>query len=178
MHPTESNQAITDPPQSDKHFLFRCEQSWFSVPAVAVREVSVAPEFVTVPGCDEAVEGLCRQQSEFIPVISLGALLDLDRCDQRQENNQLLTLSTGAVWAIRIAEAAALEALETIPSQDFGRGDVVTSPVIGTAGFGEHVVRVLNPDRLYERTHQMLERQWNGSQVGPIQAHPLLGNER
>ncbi len=178
MYRTESTLSETNSTESDKQFLFRCEQSWFSVPAVSVREVSVAPEFVTVPGCHEVVDGLCRQQSEFIPVISLGALLNLDRGDERCGNNQLLTLSTGTAWAIRIAQAAALESLETIPSQDFRQGDAASSPVLGTAVFGEHVVRVLNPERLYQLAQQQLEGLWNGQQYGSTPSLSLSGDRR
>ena len=162
MYPTETQTPTAGSEPTEKQFLFRCEQSWFSVPAVAVREVTVSPEFVSVPGCHEAVEGLCRQQSEFIPVISLVALLDLECSRERQENNQLLTLSAGAVWAIRIAEAAALEALETIPSQEPRAIDADPSPVVGTSVFDEHVVRVLSPDRLYQQAQRALQDQWVG----------------
>lgn len=178
MHRTDTQTSTIEPDQADKHFLFRCEQSWFSVPAVTVREVTVAPDFVTMPGCHQAVEGLCRQQSEFIPVISLAALLDLDSSQERQENNQLLTLSTGAVWAIRIAEAAGLEHLDTIPSQELRPGDCGPSCVIGTSAFDERVIRVLNPERLYQQAQQALEGQWNGHQLRSNPSLSLPGDER
>ena len=171
MHPTDTQTSTIQLTQADKHFLFRCEQSWFSVPAITVREVTVAPDFVTVPGCHSAVEGLCRQQSEFFPVISLAALLDLESSPERQENNQLLTLSTGAVWAIRIAEAVGLEHLDTIPSPDLRTGDCDPSCILGTTAFGEHVIRVLNPERLYQQAQHALEDQWNGR---PLQSSPSL----
>ncbi len=146
--------------QSDKHFLFRCGPSWFSIPAFCVREVSITPEVVHVPGCDPVLEGLCRKQSEFIPVISLAALLDLDTADCHQENHQLITLCGQQVWAIRIAEASALESLDTLSSPDL-RSDDAASPVIGTAVRGDQIVRVLNPEKLYQLTSQALEQAWS-----------------
>ena len=178
MHPTDTQSSTIELAQADKHFLFRCEQSWFSVPATSVREVTVAPDFVTVPGCHHAVEGLCRQQSEFIPVISLAALLDLDSSHERQENNQLLTLLAGSVWAIRIAEAVGLEHLETIPSQELRTSDCGPSCVIGTSAFDEHVIRVLNPERLYQQAQRALEGQWNGRGLRSNPSLSLPGEER
>ena len=171
MDPSNTQTLTIEPAQTDRHFLFRCEQSWFSVPAVNVREVTVAPEFVSVPGCHQVLEGLCRQQSEFIPVISLAALLDLDTSEATHENNQLLTLSTGAIWAIRIAEAAGLEHLDTIPSQESRTVGCDPSCVIGTSVIDEHVVRVLNPERMVQQAQRALEGHWNGR---PLNSNPSL----
>jgi len=161
---TEPMVDRTDCTPSDKHVLFRSGQSWFSVPAVAVREITIAPDLASVPGCHRTLEGLCRQQSEFIPVISLDALLEVETTGKTQENNQLLTFAANTVWAIRIAEAAALESVETITSPEDRHDTTASSPVIGTAIFGDRVVRVLNPDRLYQLTAQALEQQWTGQQ--------------
>ncbi len=164
--------------QSDKHFLFRCGQAWFSVPAIAVREVTITPEVVSVPGCHPAIEGLCRQQSEFIPVISLAALLDLETTDTMHDHNQLMTLCGNNVWAIRIAEALALESLETLSSPEIRQDDSASSPIIGTAVQGDQIVRVLNPERLYQLTNQALEIQWSGRPTASHPAFATSGDQR
>lgn len=153
---------IDDPvtPLSDKHVLFRLGKSWFSVPAIAVREVTIAPDLISVPGCHSSLEGLCRQQSEFIPVISLDAWFEIETTDRRGENNQLITLEGNSVWAIRVSEVTTLQSLETIASQEDRNDERSSSPVIGTAIFGDRVIRVLNPDRLYQFAAQSLEQQW------------------
>ena len=158
--------------QSDKHFLFRCGQAWFSIPAFCVREVSITPEVVHVPGCHPVLEGLCRQQSEFIPVVSLAALLDLDAADCQQENHQLITICGQHVWAIQIAEASTLESLDTLSSPEL-RSDDTASPVMGTAVRGDQIVRVLNPEKLYQLTSQALEQAWSEVPASfPTPLHP------
>ena len=140
-----------------QHFLFRCSESWFAVPATSVRELTIAPEIVSVPGCHDALSGLCRQQSEFIPVIALDALLDFDAVDANEEMNQLLTLSGQNVWAFRINEAAGLETLDTVASPEPTGGDMSSYGIVGTAKLGERFVKVLNPDQLYQRTDEVLK---------------------
>ncbi len=142
--------------ETNKHFLFRSEQSWFSLPAVAVREVTIAPQLVVVPGCHESLEGLCHLRSEFIPVISLAALLDIDCAGGPAANQQLITLTGTSVWAMRIAQAAALESLETIAAPSGRHADSAISPVVGTAIYADQVVRVLDPTRLYRLAHQAI----------------------
>lgn len=178
MDSTSTQTSTIEPAQTDRHFLFRCEQLWFSVPAINVREVTVAPEFFSVPGCHQVLEGLCRQQSEFIPVISLAALLDLDISEATQENNQLLTLSTGAIWAIRIAEAAGLEHLDTIPSQESRTVGCDQSCVIGTSAIDERVIRVLNLERMVQQAQRALEGHWNGRQLYSNPSPTSPGEER
>lgn len=160
--------------QTDQHFMFRCGASWFSVPATAVRELTLAPEIVSVPGCDRTFEGLCRQQSEFIPVIALDALLDFEEPDQANSHSQLLTLAGNNIWAIRIAEAAGLETLDTIASTDTFQSNANSQGVVGTATHGDKFVRVLNPDQLYKTTHQALEASW--SQVHTTDKQTLMPN--
>ena len=75
---------------SDKHCVFRSGTSWFSLPAVSVREITIAPDLVPVPQCHASLAGLCHLRSEFIPVISLAALLDIDASVGSPIQNKLM----------------------------------------------------------------------------------------
>jgi chemotaxis signal transduction protein len=174
----ETQQPTVSESQTDQHFMFRCGAAWFSVPAIAVRELSLAPEIVSVPGCHRSFEGLCRQQSEFIPVIALDALLDFETSDQANAHNQLLTLAGNNIWAIRIAEAAGLETLDTIASTDTFHSNANSQGVVGTATHGDKFVRVLNPDQLYQTTHRALEASWSRAHTTDKQTLMPIGGNR
>lgn len=168
MVPENHSSIAADDPlvacsETGQHFLFRSSGSWFAVPATAVRELTIAPDVVSVPGCHNALSGLCRQQSEFIPIIALDALLDFDPVDPDQEQNQLLTLSGQNVWAIRIAEAAGLETLDTLVSPESPDGDMSSRGIVGTAKLGNRFIKVLNPEQLYQRTDEVLKSAWSPS---------------
>lgn len=145
--------------QADKHCVFRCGQSWFSVPAIAVREISIAPSLVRVPDCHHALAGLCHLRSEFVPVIALDALLDVDQPEPKS-HDRLLVINGTSVWSLLIAEAAALESLETIVSPEVRVDETNLSAVMGTAMFRENIVRVLNPNSLFRLAQHALEDAW------------------
>lgn len=145
---------------TDKHCVFRCGEAWFSVPAVSVREISVAPALVRVPDSHRSLAGLCHLRSEFVPVLSLEALLDLRSSGGAPAHDRLLVFNGTSVWALAIAEAAALESLETIVNPETKNDDAGLNAVIGTAMYGEQIVRVLNPNSLFRLGQQALESLW------------------
>jgi chemotaxis signal transduction protein len=147
---------------SDKHCVFRSGATWYSLPAISVREITIAPAMVNVPLSHRALAGLCHLRSEFIPVLLLSTLLEIE--DQRitQSNNKLMVMNgTSSTWALLIAEAAALESLETIMSPESRLDDSHQSPVMGTAMFHDQIVRVLDPNRLFRLAQQMLDSTWS-----------------
>ena len=157
---TESNSpeiTMSDVSASDKHCVFRSGSSWFSVPAVTVREVAIMPALVRVPSCDPSLLGICHLRSEFVPVIAVNSLLDVDFEQASQPHDKLIVIrGTGGngvgAWALRIAETAALESLETLGSPESRSDDANLTPVIGTAMFRDQIVRVLDPTSLYALT--------------------------
>lgn len=156
----QTKASLSDIPASNKHCVFRCGDSWFSVPAVSVREIVIAPELVRVPNCHRALAGLGHLRSEFVPVIDLGALLDIDQCQDLSEHDCLLVLDGSSVWSLLIAESAALESIETIVSQE-ARTDNASNVNIGTAMYRDRIVRVLNPSGLLAIAQQAFEQHWN-----------------
>lgn len=153
---------LNDVSSSNKHCIFRSGNSWYSVPAVAVREITVAPELFAVPQSHRALAGLCHLRSEFVPVISLGGLLEVEDQQVSQRNNRLMVLQGTSVWSLLIAEAAALESLETILAPESRMDDSYQSPVMGTAMFNDEILRVLDANRLFRLAQQTLESSWSG----------------
>jgi len=104
-------------------------------------------------------------------VISLAGILDVETSDEAAENGQMITLASSSPWALRIAEAAGLESLDTLAATDVRSDDSGQWPVMGTAVREDQVVRVLDPNRLYGVVSQALEDQW---QRLPSTPHPTF----
>ncbi len=154
----------SDIPASDKHCIFRCGDAWFSVPAVAVRQIVVTPDIVKVPHCHQALLGLGRLRGEFVPIVALGRLLEIDQSSQPPTGDCLLVLEGKCIWSLQISESIALEFLETIVSQE-ARTDTSSDMVIGTAMFQDRIVRVLNPAGLLARAQTTFEQFWNRTEL-------------
>ncbi len=149
--------------QANRHCVFRCGDSWFSVPAIAVREIVQAPELVHVPFADPSIVGLGRLRSEFVPVLALDALLNVDHSTPSSDVNCLLVFEGNSVWSLLISESAALESMETIVSQE-SYPENANNAVIGTAMYRDRIVRVLNPNGLLFTAQQSIERFWSRTQ--------------
>ena len=93
-------------------------------------------------------------------MLSLNALLETDRAEAAQAHDRLLVLGGSSLWALLIAEAAALESLETIVTPEARMDDAKISAVMGTAMHHDQIVRVLNPNNLYRLAQQALESCW------------------
>jgi chemotaxis signal transduction protein len=154
--------SLSDSSASEKHCVFRCGASWYSVPAVAVRQIVVTPDVVQVPGCHRALVGLGRVRGEFIPILALGSLLEHDGHAEMLDGDCVLVLEGKCLWSLLISESIALESMETIVSQE-ARTDGAHNGVIGTAMFQERIVRVLNPSGLLAAAQATLDEFWDRS---------------
>ena len=173
-----STAMLSDLSASDKHCVFRSGTCWYSLPAVSVREITIAPQFVAVPHSHSSLAGLCHLRSEFVPVISLSSLLEIEDRQVSQPNNKLMVLNGASVWALLIAEAAALESLETILAPESRMDDSHQSPVMGTAMFNDQILRVLDPNRLFRLAQQTLETTWNRLHAAAQETRIEQGNLR
>lgn len=171
-------ETMSDLSASDKHCVFRSGQSWFSVPAISIREISIAPEMVAVPYCHSAFAGLCHLRSEFIPVILLNSLLDIDTSVTSQPHNKLMVINGHSVWALLIAEAAALESLETLATPEIRGDDMKQSAIMGTCMYRGQIVRVLDPTRVFWLAQQALESFWQNPQAPHHQSRSTAGSRR
>ncbi len=156
--------SLSDISASDKHCIFRCGNAWFSVPAIAVRQLVVTPDIVKVPHCHRALVGLGRLRGEFVPIVALGRLLDIDQSSQTPTGGCLLVLEGKCIWSLLISESIALESLETIVSQE-AKTEATNNVAIGTAMFQDRIVRVLNPSGLLARAQCTLGQYWNRTEA-------------
>ncbi|QDT07169.1 CheW-like domain protein [Rubripirellula lacrimiformis] len=171
----------------DKHCVFRSGASWFSVPAVAVREIAIMPDLVRVPSCPSSLDGICHLRSEFIPVVSIHSLLEHHEDDDTTGHEKLVVLPCGSglgSWALRIAEAASLVSLETLGTSECPTTAASQTSIVATAMYRDQIVLVLDPNSLYREVRIALEDFWNDakkpvlSSVDRDSFRPNLGIER
>lgn len=152
---------ITNPEleTGDKHCVFRVGEGWFSIPATAVQEITLASEIVRVPGSHALLAGLCHVRSEFVPVLQLNALLQEAVIESDADQKLLVIEGTGGHWALLIDDVVALESLETLihPDQRF---DGSASPILGTATCRDQIVRVLDPNGVFRLSQKSLLDSW------------------
>ncbi|MGB0599151.1 MAG: chemotaxis protein CheW [Rubripirellula sp.] len=146
---------------SGKQFVFRTGARWFSVSAIAVREVTIAPDLVSVPGCHTALAGLCHYRSEFIPVLALDQLLDMDGNHASEPQDRLIILGDRVSWAMPVAEAAAVESLETLMTPELRHEDGNPNLIMGTSIFRGQIVRVLDEKAVLKLAQKLLEESWH-----------------
>lgn len=140
---------------SERYCVFVCHTNWFALPATCIREVCPKPPLVAIPRAATVLAGICHLRNEFLPVVRL------DDSASDVEVNQLLVLSgTQGNWAILARHVCALEALEMSHVTNFVQGDVWSAAVLGSAFYREHVVKILEPQRLYRCIEQSLNRGW------------------
>lgn len=159
------------PAAVDKHCVFRGGRSWYSLAATAIREVTVTPELVRVPGSHAVLAGLCHARNEFLPAVLLQPLLGHHAAEPVDAGRMLVLSGTGGSWAMLVEEIIALESLETITDPDARFSDL-HSAVMGTATFRNQVVRVLDPNALYRRAEELLRNSWTAL-VQPLHEAPI-----
>lgn len=149
------------PVVSDKHCVFRVGTAWFSLLATSVREVTMTPDLVPVPGSHALLAGLCHLRNEFVPVVDLDPLVG-GVANHRKAAGKMIVLSgTAGNWALLVDEMIALESLETLINPDARSSDSGAIAIIGTATFRDQVVRVLDPNSLYRRAEELLRSCWS-----------------
>lgn len=152
---------------SDKHCIFQCGDSVFSLPATSVREVTMLPPIVRVPLSHPSLAGIGNIRSEFLPVLDLepfvGNQARLDQC-----GNQLLVIESPlGGWAIAIDKVIAIDVIETHVDA-CARSEHSTSVLFGTASHANHVISVLDVNELQRIAQKALESRWN--EIRPIRS--------
>ena len=161
----------------DQYCIFHIGGADFAVAAAAVREVSDFVPLVGVPHSAAVLQGLCHHRNEFLPVLSLPALLGEPTC--HVDGPFLLVMESGdGPWGLPISRAIALESLEMASTGEPG-GDAQRSIVMGTASFRDGVVRILSADRLYQAATDILGEAWTSHKTQSIsQETPAVINSR
>lgn len=147
--------------KSSRYCVFRCGDSWYSVPATSIREITIATDPVRLPGAPDWLDGIVHLHSEFIPVISLSRFLDLQSAQSETQYGRLLVINGNPIWAIRVCEVAALSDLEATISPG-GQMQVNQScGIVGTFTWGSQIARVLEPRHALSRIQSGLHDCWS-----------------
>jgi chemotaxis signal transduction protein len=163
----------------DQYCVFCVGRAEFAVSAASVREVADLVPIVRVPQSAAVLKGLCHHRNEFLPVLSLPALLH--ESSQSDFDCRFLLVMEGGdgPWALPISRAIGLESLE-MASIGETAGDVSRPVVMGTASFRDGVVRILDTDRLYQAAVGVLSDAWttrdlrSTSHESPVPYHPQV----
>jgi len=144
----------------EKHCIFRCGTSYFSLLATSIREITLSPQLVRIPGCDESLAGLCHVRSEFVPVLHLNAMLGERNANVTDHKKMLVLNGTGGSWALSVSEVTALQSLETLVNPEMRLNEIRLAAVMGTATYQNEVIRVLDPKKLYRLAQELLQDSW------------------
>ena len=148
-------------PAIEKHCIFRSAGQQFSLPATAVRELTLTRSVVPVPAAYPPLAGLCHLRGRFFPVISLPDLLQLNQPDPPRSQQQLIVLDRVSPWAIGITAAVAVDALPSGLTCDERLADPLHAVTSAVAWYGGEPVQMLDPIRLLRFTQQVVDAGWN-----------------
>lgn len=160
-HPSQDRGQVA----SSRQCVFRCDQSWYSVPATSLRSVTIGSRSFRPPTSPGWLDGIVHLQSEFIPVISLNAYLDRQSSGSEGTAGRLLIVNVSPTWAIRADEVAALTDIEASLSPGYQVNSGRHSGVVGTFTWAGNVARVLEPHNLLTQIQRALHDFWNQPSV-------------
>lgn len=147
---------------SERYCVFRNDGSWYGLPALAVRNIVHDPRITPAPYSDPILHGICHTQNEFIPVVSLQALTEIQYDKARPELQQLMILlGPQGPWGLMIDEAVALAALETSISTFSNNQDRWAKATLGSASYQNHVLQILDPTAIYEYAASLIDGFWH-----------------
>lgn len=141
---------IATPSTSEKYCVFRSGPTWFALPALSVREVTSRSRVVTLPASRPGTLGLCHVRNEFLPVLSLYALLSDDAAGRMPETHMLILMGPEGPWAVLVDAVETLVSLDVTVATEAAPEDLGSGAVHGWAGYGEQSVQVLDASRLYD----------------------------
>jgi chemotaxis signal transduction protein len=149
----------------ERYCILRKGDSWFAVPAMAVREVSSCDMTIPIPQSPPVLAGLCHLRDEFLPVLQLRDLAG-DESTKANQGGQLLVISgQGGPWALMVDQVVGLDSLEVSLDSDVRVPNGWTAAVMGSATYRDQVVRVLDPNRLYRLAEEELQSEWSIGQL-------------
>ena len=156
--------------QSERHCVFCCDDQWFGITAMSVRTIVPCPEVTQVPFSDPILVGLCQIQNEFIPIVSLRALTQLQYEPASKTAQQIMVLNGPAgPWGLLVDRATTLATLEISISSYSQDQDRWAKAILGSATFQQHVLQILDPDAVFEYAHQLIDGYWENSGLSALQ---------
>ena len=146
---------------SERFCVFRSSDTWLGIPALAVRRVAPRPYLTPIPESDPIMLGLAHLQNEFVPVVSLRALTQIQYENSTELEKQLLVL-TGhqGAWGLLIDQVITLAPLETSYSAFITQEDRWSAVTVGSASYRDQVLQILDPLALYRYAAGLLEVFW------------------
>lgn len=156
------NQTALD--NSERYCVFRSGDSWLGIPALAVRNVVPRPEITPTPHSDPMLKGICHIQNEFMAVVSLQALTQIQYDTLPNAEQQLLTiLGPQGPWGLLIDEAISLAVLETSISSFSNQQDQWSKVTVGSATYRNQVLQILDPNAIYSYAANLLDKYWQSA---------------
>jgi chemotaxis signal transduction protein len=116
-----------------------------------------------MPDSNPVLAGVAHLRNEFLPVLELRALMDVEAHQGALERQLLVVNGTHGPWGVLVDRVMGLESLEISNNQDLPEADDWTSAVIGAAALHDEVTRVLNPRILYRLAENVLQQSWANS---------------
>lgn len=144
----------------ERHCLFRTGQAYFALPARTVREVSIRPKIVSVPGAAAVLAGVCHFRNEFLPTLSLRPLVSNAIADHSSESQIVVVDEEDGAWALLVDEVISLEPLEAALATETLDDDAWSEAIIGWATYRDHSVRIIDPEALYNAVADVLQTAW------------------
>ena len=147
--------------QTERYCVFRCDDRWYAIQALAVRSIVPRPELTPAPQSDPILKGICHTQNEFLPVISLRALTQIQYETAAGSEQQLLILSgPQGPWGLLIDQADSLATLEIAISNYANSADRWAQATLGSASYRNQVLEVLDPVAVYEYAAGLIDGYW------------------
>lgn len=146
---------------TETYFVFRAGEAMYALPATSVREVARPPRVITVPHSSSILSGLCQLRNELLPVFEIESLLGGTAKNAADDVSQLLVINGHeGPWALLIHRAIGLEPIEIASSTEGDWNDVWSRVFVGTGSHSQGIVKVLDPQNLYQLISQTLQHFW------------------
>ncbi len=147
---------------AQRYCVFQSAENWFGFPCLNIRSVIPRPAINRMPFSDPVLQGVSHIQNEFVPVFSLRSLLNVQYESLDGEQQLMILPGPQSPWGLLIDRTIGLAELETSYSalsqlEDSGWSKVV----VGSASYGSHVLRVLDPEAIYRYAQDLLESYWH-----------------
>ena len=147
---------------SDRYCVFQSGENWFAWPSLAIRCVVPQRSVTLVPHSDPILDGICYVQNEFVPVLNLRALMNVEYESEVEGERQLMImLGSQGPWGLFIDRAIALASLEISYSSFEQDGDGWSRVIIGSATYSKHVVQVMDSEAVYLYAARLLNMFWH-----------------
>ncbi len=147
---------------AQRYCVFQSEESWFGIPCLSVRSIVPRPTVTRMPFSDPVLKGVSHIQNEFIPIVSLRSLLNVQYESNESEQQLMIFCSTSSPWGLLIDRAVGLAELEPSYSAVSPKEEQQWSKVVvGSASWSNHVLQILDPDAILSYALKLMDSYWS-----------------